>query len=71
MRFVIASVAVAAAVLAGTAAQAEKRLFIVANSSDGYMGVDPLPRLRRGMRHRRGEFLLPHPRNSLRGAVVP
>ena len=39
MRFVIASVAVAAAVLAGTAAQAEKRLFIVANSSDGY-GVD-------------------------------
>ena len=39
MRFLIASVAVAAAVLAGTAAQAEKRLFIVANNSDGY-GVD-------------------------------
>src|ERR1700727_178514 len=39
MRFLIASVAVAAAVLAGTAAQAEKRMFIVANNSDGY-GVD-------------------------------
>ena len=39
MRFLIASAAVAAAVLAGTAAQAEKRLFIVANNSNGY-GVD-------------------------------
>jgi hypothetical protein len=38
MRFLIASAALAAAVLAGTAAQAEKRLFIVANSN-GY-GVD-------------------------------
>jgi hypothetical protein len=39
MRFVIASAALAAVVLAGTAAQAEKRFFIVANNSDGY-GVD-------------------------------
>ena len=39
MRFLFASAALAAAVLAGTAAQAEKRLFIVANNSDGY-GVD-------------------------------
>jgi hypothetical protein len=38
MRFLIASAALAAAVLAGTAAQAEKRLFIVSNSN-GY-GVD-------------------------------
>ena len=39
MRFLIASVALAATVLAGTAAQAETRLFIVANNSGGY-GVD-------------------------------
>src|ERR1700733_9589719 len=39
MRFLIASVAVPAAGLAGAAAQEEKRLFIVANNSDGY-GVD-------------------------------
>lgn len=39
MRFLIASAALAAAVLAATAAQAEKRLFIVANNSSGY-GVD-------------------------------
>jgi hypothetical protein len=39
MRFLFASAALAAAVLAGTAAQAEKRLFIIANNSDGY-GVD-------------------------------
>jgi len=38
MRILIASAALAAAVLAGTAAQAEKRLFIVANG-EGY-GVD-------------------------------
>jgi len=38
MRILIASAALAAAVLTGTAAQAEKRLFIVANG-EGY-GVD-------------------------------
>ena len=38
MRFVIAAAAVAA-VLLGAAAQAEKRMFIIANDADGY-GVD-------------------------------
>jgi hypothetical protein len=39
MRFVIAATAVAAVLVGGAAAQAEKRLFIIANNADGY-GVD-------------------------------
>ncbi len=39
MRYVIAAIAVAAVLLAAAAAQAEKRLFIIANDGDGY-GVD-------------------------------
>ena len=38
MRYIVAALAVACAVL-GSAAQAEKRTFIIANNSDGY-GVD-------------------------------
>jgi hypothetical protein len=39
MRFVIAASAVAAVLLGAAAAQAEKRVFIIANDADGY-GVD-------------------------------
>ncbi len=39
MRSVIAATAVAALLLGATAAQAEKRVFIIANNADGY-GVD-------------------------------
>ena len=39
MRYVIAAIAVAAVLLSAVAAQAEKRLFIIANDSDGY-GID-------------------------------
>jgi hypothetical protein len=39
MRFVIAATALAAVVLGAAGAQAEKRVFIIANNSDGY-GVD-------------------------------
>jgi hypothetical protein len=39
MRRVIAAAAFAAAVFGATAAQAEKRVFIIANNADGY-GVD-------------------------------
>lgn len=39
MRFVIAVSAAAAVLLGAAAAQAEKRLFIIANDADGY-GVD-------------------------------
>ncbi len=39
MRSVIAATAFAAVLLGAAAAQAEKRLFIIANNSDGY-GVD-------------------------------
>jgi len=39
MRFLIAAGAAAAVVLGAAAAQAEKRVFIVANDADGY-GVD-------------------------------
>jgi opacity protein-like surface antigen len=39
MRSVIAATAIAAVLLSAAAAQAEKRVFIVANNSDGY-GVD-------------------------------
>ena len=39
MRSVIAVAALAAVLLSAAAAQAEKRLFIIANNSDGY-GVD-------------------------------
>ena len=39
MRFVIAAGAVAAVLLGAAAAQAEKRIFIIANNADGY-GVD-------------------------------
>ena len=39
MRYVIAATAVAAVLLSAAAAQAEKRLFIIANDSDGY-GID-------------------------------
>ena len=40
MRYVIAALAFAAAVLGGSiSAQAEKRIFIIANNSDGY-GID-------------------------------
>jgi hypothetical protein len=39
MRFVIAAVAVAAVLLGTAAAQAEKRMFIIANDADAY-GVD-------------------------------
>jgi hypothetical protein len=39
MRFVIAAGAVAAVLLGTAAAQAEKRVFIIANNPDGY-GVD-------------------------------
>jgi hypothetical protein len=39
MRFVIAATAIAAVLVSGAAAQAEKRLFIIANNADGY-GVD-------------------------------
>ena len=39
MRFVIAASAVAAVLLGAAAAQAEKRIFIIANNADGY-GVD-------------------------------
>jgi hypothetical protein len=39
MRFVIAAGAVAAVLLGAAAAQAEKRMFIIANDADGY-GVD-------------------------------
>ncbi len=36
MRFVIAAVVAAAVLLAGAAAQAEKRVFIIASNADGY-----------------------------------
>jgi hypothetical protein len=39
MRFLIASAAFAAVLLGAAAAQAEKRVFIIASNSDGY-GVD-------------------------------
>ena len=39
MRFTIAAAAVATVLLSAAGAQAEKRMFIVANNSDGY-GVD-------------------------------
>ena len=39
MRYVIAATAVAAVLLSAAAAQAEKRLFIIANDADGY-GID-------------------------------
>jgi opacity protein-like surface antigen len=39
MRFMIAAVASAALLTAAAAAQAEKRVFIIANNADGY-GVD-------------------------------
>jgi hypothetical protein len=39
MRFTIAAAAVATVLLSAPGAQAEKRMFIVANNSDGY-GVD-------------------------------
>jgi hypothetical protein len=39
MRFVIAATAAAAVLLAAATAQAEKRMFIIANDGDGY-GVD-------------------------------
>jgi hypothetical protein len=40
MRYLIAALALAAAVLGGSiSAQAEKRIFIIANNSDGY-GID-------------------------------
>jgi hypothetical protein len=39
MRFLIAAGAVAAVLLSAAAAQAEKRVFIIANNPDGY-GVD-------------------------------
>jgi hypothetical protein len=39
MRFVIAAAAAATVLLSAAGAQAEKRLFIVANNADGY-GVD-------------------------------
>ena len=39
MRFLIAASAVAAVLLGAAAAQAEKRLFIIANDTDGY-GID-------------------------------
>ena len=39
MRFVIAAAACAAVLLGAAAAQAEKRVFIIANDADGY-GVD-------------------------------
>jgi hypothetical protein len=39
MRFVITAVAAACVLLSAAAAQAEKRLFIIANNADGY-GID-------------------------------
>ena len=39
MRFVITAVAAACVLLGAAAAQAEKRLFIIANNADGY-GID-------------------------------
>jgi len=39
MRYLLAALALAAAVLGGVPAQAEKRIFIIANNPDGY-GVD-------------------------------
>ncbi len=39
MRYVFAALVLAAAVIGNSASQAEKRIFIIANNSDGY-GVD-------------------------------
>jgi hypothetical protein len=39
MRYILAGLAFAAALCVGAAAQAEKRIFIIANNADGY-GVD-------------------------------
>ena len=39
MRYVIAAAAVAAVLLSAATAQAEKRMFIIANDADGY-GID-------------------------------
>lgn len=39
MRYILAGLAFAAAVCVGTSAQAERRVFIIANNADGY-GID-------------------------------
>ena len=70
MRYVLAALTFAAALYFNVSAQAEKRIFIIANNADGY-GIDRClatgARLRRGRRHR----LLPLARLQPGGLVPP
>ena len=65
MRAILAALSVAAILTGMTPAQAEKRIFIIANNADGY-GIDRCLAERRSLRHRRRDRLLPIARSSIR-----